>query len=54
MAELLRWFRCRFGWCGGRVVSGWRGRVLHIGWCCNECGKVKYYEPARDALSKGK
>jgi hypothetical protein len=29
--------------CPGRVVSGWRGDALMIGWCCNDCGRVKDY-----------
>jgi hypothetical protein len=38
--------------CPGRVVSGWRGKTLMIGWCCNDCGKVKYYEPAASGFQR--
>ena len=47
MKVLLRWLRCWTLHCPGRVVSGWRGEELCIGWCCNDCGRVKYYEPTK-------
>ncbi len=45
MARLLRRLRCRMGWCGGYVVSGFHGGRVWIGWRCAECGQLKHYEP---------
>lgn len=42
---MLRWLRCRLGWCPGRVVSGIHDGVVWIGWRCTDCGRVKHYEP---------
>jgi hypothetical protein len=39
--------RCRLGWCGGHVVSGTHDNVIWIGWQCDACGIVKYYEPSK-------
>jgi hypothetical protein len=43
----MRWLRCRLRLCGGHVVSGVHDGVIWIGWQCDTCGKVKYYEPTR-------
>jgi len=45
--RLLRFLRCYFRHCPGRVVSGWRGDQLMIGFCCNDCGKVHDYHASR-------
>jgi hypothetical protein len=47
LRQLVRWFQCRFRWCGGHVVSGTHGGVIWIGWQCDRCGAVRYYEPTR-------
>lgn len=45
--QIIRSFLCRMGFHGGgRVVSGWRGDALMIGWRCGSCGVVKHYAPA--------
>jgi hypothetical protein len=44
---LVRWFRCRYGWCFGRTVSGVHDGVVWIGWRCETCGAVKHYEPTQ-------
>ncbi len=44
---LIRWFRCRYGWCYGRVVSGVHDNVIWIGWRCEECGAVRDYQPSK-------
>jgi hypothetical protein len=49
MERLWRAFKCRFGWCGGKVVSGVHGGVIWIGWRCETCGKVKHYAPINKA-----
>lgn len=32
---MMRWLRCRLGWCGGRVISAWHtdGHVW-VAWQC--------------------
>jgi hypothetical protein len=45
LRRFLRRWRCRLGHCPGRVVSGWRGGALCIGYACNDCGKVTGYGP---------
>ena len=47
LRQLVRWFQCRNGWCGGHVVSGTHGGVIWIGWQCDRCGAVRHYEPSR-------
>ena len=42
---LVRWIRCRSGWCFGYTVSGTHNGVVHVGWRCSECGRVRHYEP---------
>jgi hypothetical protein len=42
---LLRTIKCRLGWCGGDVCSGWHDGVLWIGWKCRACGAVRHYAP---------
>ena len=45
LRQLVRWFQCRNGWCGGHVVSGWHDGELWIGWQCDRCAVVCYYGP---------
>jgi hypothetical protein len=47
LRQLIQWFRCRYGWCGGHAVSGWHDGVIWIGWQCDQCGAVRHYEPTR-------
>jgi hypothetical protein len=47
IARLVRRLKCRLRWCPGHVVSGTHQGVIHIGWQCDICGKVKYYSPDR-------
>jgi hypothetical protein len=46
ITALLRALKCRLGWCGGDVVSGWHDGVLWTGWKCRRCGAVRHYAPA--------
>ena len=45
LRQLVQWFKCRQGWCGGHVVSGWHDGVIWIGWQCDDCGAVRHYGP---------
>ena len=45
IATFIRALSCRFGWCGGHVVSGMHAGIVWIGWQCDACGAVKYYAP---------
>ena len=47
LRQLVQWFQCRYGWCGGHVVSGRHGDgVIWIGWQCDRCGAVRHYAKA--------
>jgi hypothetical protein len=46
LRQLVQWFKCRNGWCGGHVVSGWHDGVLWMGWQCDRCGAVRHYAPS--------
>jgi hypothetical protein len=48
LRQLVRWFQCRNGWCGGHVVSGWHGGELWMGWQCDRCGAVRHYAPSAE------
>jgi hypothetical protein len=43
----LRLIKCRLGWCGGDVCSGWHDGELWTGWKCRRCGCVRHYRPAK-------
>jgi hypothetical protein len=43
--QLIQWFQCRWGWCGGHPVSGWHDGILWMGWQCDRCGAVRHYGP---------
>ena len=50
IATFVRALRCRWGWCGGHVVSGRHEGMIWIGWQCDECGAVKYYAPSKSLV----
>jgi hypothetical protein len=52
--HFIRSLKCRFGWCGGDVVSGWHDGVLWMGWKCRQCGAVRHYAPSAKLPTGGK
>ena len=48
----FRALKCRWGWCGGDVVSGWHDGTLWTGWKCRTCGAVKHYAPTKEKWGK--
>jgi hypothetical protein len=54
LRQLVRWFQCRFHWCGGHVVSGWHDGELWMGWQCDRCGVVRHYAPSERVPTGGK
>jgi hypothetical protein len=54
LRQLVQWFKCRNGWCGGHVVSGWHGGELWMGWQCDRCGVVRHYAPSERVPTGGK